>query len=555
MGFQVLGGLVFLALIAHQIFKRYETYSIRAHLALLLGPPVLASALLPSSYTSIHAPLLCHLTYLGALSAFVILYRLAPWHPLARYPGPPGAKLSKWWMACVSLSGYEHLYIHKLHEKYGDVVRFGPNELSIRSASAANPIMATAAGVPKGPQYVGRMLSESDANLPLIGVQNVDEHLRRRRPWNRAFSATAVKGYEETIARRGRQLVDALERQKGVGEVVLGKWFNFFAYDFMCDMAFGGGSELLRDGDDANVWKVLDEGMVAGTFLGHVPWLGVYLSHIPAAVAPLHTLISHCKALTSKRIQNVSSRRDLFHYLNNEDLPEKGVVPLRQLTDDGCLAVVAGADTTSSTMTSLFYCLLTHPEAYERLQIEVDKFYPAGEDVADSKHLADMEYLNAVINETLRLYPPVPTGSQRQVPRESQGATVDSIFLPPGTSVTVQAFSVHRDPRNFFPHPDTFWPDRWLFASSSSSSSSPSLSAPETFVHNVDAFIPFALGPMNCVGKNLALQEIRMVVCAVMQRLEFSLREGWNPEEYERGFKAHLVASRPAVPVIVRTRA
>ena len=78
-------------------------------------------------------------------------------------------------------------------------------------------------------EYVGRMLSESDANLPLIGVQDVDEHLRRRRPWNRAFSAAAVKGYEETIAKRARQLVDALERQQGKGEGVLGKWFNFFA--------------------------------------------------------------------------------------------------------------------------------------------------------------------------------------------------------------------------------------------------------------------------------------------------------------------------------------
>ena len=48
-------------------------------------------------------------------------------------------------------------------------------------------------------------------------------------------------------------------------------------------------------------------------------------------------------------------------------------------------------------MTSLFYCLLTHPEAYDRLQVEVDKFYLLGEDVADSKHLSEMEYLNAVM--------------------------------------------------------------------------------------------------------------------------------------------------------------
>ena len=74
------------------------------------------------------------------------------------------------------------------------------------------------------------------------------------------------------------------------------------------------------------------------------------------------------------------------------------------------------------------------------------------------------------------------------------------------------------------------------------------------FRHDEAGFLPFSLGPMNCVGKNLALQEIRMVACAVMQRLKFVLREGWDAEEYERGFKAYLVASRPIVPVVVRTR-
>ena len=73
------------------------------------------------------------------------------------------------------------------------------------------------------------MLSESEAALPMIGVQDVEEHLRRRRPWNRAFSASAVKAYEDAIARRAHQLVEALGRQVGKEGVILGRWFNFFA--------------------------------------------------------------------------------------------------------------------------------------------------------------------------------------------------------------------------------------------------------------------------------------------------------------------------------------
>ena len=72
-------------------------------------------------------------------------------------------------------------------------------------------------------------------------------------------------------------------------------------------------------------------------------------------------------------------------------------VPIRQLTDDGCLIVVAGADTASSTMTSIFYSLLTHPDMYKRLQAEVDHFYPQGEDPFNTKHHRDMHYLTAVM--------------------------------------------------------------------------------------------------------------------------------------------------------------
>ncbi len=70
---------------------------------------------------------------------------------------------------------------------------------------------------------------------------------------------------------------------------------------------------------------------------------------------------------------------------------------MQQLVDDGILAVVAGADTTSNALTSLLFCILTHPDAYENLQAEVDKYYPAGEDPTDPTHYREMSYLSAVM--------------------------------------------------------------------------------------------------------------------------------------------------------------
>ena len=85
------------------------------------------------------------------------------------------------------------------------------------------------------------------------------------------------------------------------------------------------------------------------------------------------------------------------HAQNDEDLPDECPPPLQQLVDDGMLAVVAGSDTTSSCLTSIFFCILTHPEPYAKLQAEVDRFCPAGEDPSKTTHHHEMMYLNAIM--------------------------------------------------------------------------------------------------------------------------------------------------------------
>ena len=112
--------------VAHQIFRKYETYSIPTHVALLFAPPALVTAFsAPRGYPLGRALLVVYSTYLATLVFSIVAYRLSPWHPLARYPGPIGCKLSKFWLAFVCVRGYQHRYIKSLHDRYGDVVRIG----------------------------------------------------------------------------------------------------------------------------------------------------------------------------------------------------------------------------------------------------------------------------------------------------------------------------------------------------------------------------------------------------------------------------------------------
>lgn len=117
------------------------------------------------------------------------------------------------------------------------------------------------------------------------------------------------------------------------------------------------------------------------------------------------------------------------------------------------------------------------------------------------------------------------------------------LYLPP--------WSLHRDPRNFAPFTEGFWPERWLLAAGRAPASE---KAGMDFVHNDAAFLPFSHGPANCVGRPMAMQEMRAVACAVVQKFEVRLRAGWDPSAYEEGFKDFFMTRRPALPVTLHPR-
>lgn len=105
--------------------------------------------------------------------------------------------------------------------------------------------------------------------------------------------------------------------------------------------------------------------------------------------------------------------------------------------------------------------------------------------------------------------------------------------------------------------PDIFWPERWLSEDERKALGYPDSNGPDQapFRHNMAAFIPFSFGPANCVGKNLAYQEMRTVVCTMIQRLDFRFTDGYDPESWDRDLKDYFVATKGKLPVVLSPRA
>lgn len=143
-------------------------------------------------------------------------------------------------------------------------------------------------------------------------------------------------------------------------------------------------------------------------------------------------------------------------------------------------------------------------------------FSNAGEISFES--LANLKYLNACLKETLRIYPPVPIGSPRVIPKGGQH--VLGQWIPEETRVSCHHWSTYRSEENF-KHADQFVPERWL-------------NDPNYAGDALEAHQPFGFGPRNCLGQNMAMHEMRLFAAHVFFTYDFELckeSQNWSDQQ------------------------
>ncbi|KAL4756724.1 cytochrome P450 [Aspergillus foveolatus] len=503
----------------------------------------------------------------GIILSFVWIAYYKFIHPLSRVPGPFLASVTPLVQLYHGLKGDRHLWIYELHQRYGDHVRLAPNFVSINNVEGLHKIYGHGNKFRKADFYNGF--------LAIPGVYNthnaIDKvvHGRKRRVLSQAFSDTALKGMEDVMLLHVRQLCSILGRERPSSQsgdkdgatFNMANWFGYLTYDVMGELCFGKSFDMLIDGAKRKMIHLVDRAAYRHYVCGL--WMPLHRWHLDQIFIRRLTKDRWNFIMESRQEANIRARertslgqdakKDFFYYLLNARDPETGKgLATQELWGEANVLMIAGSDTTSTSLSAAIFYLVRNPHALEKLKNEVRSHFSDVEEIVTGSELNQLTYLKACIDEAMRLAPAVP-GS---IPREASDpvVTVNGLVLPEGTGCGTPPYCIHRRP-DYYREPLSYLPDRWIEGSTCKTADAAWTVTREEVELARKAFCPFSIGPRGCIGKSMALMEMRVTLARLMYLFDFELADATGEDENGH-FKMvdHFVVSKTGPNVIVRRK-
>ncbi|CAO2647926.1 Nn.00g088480.m01.CDS01 [Neocucurbitaria sp. VM-36] len=468
---------------------------------------------------------LFRMTSISSLFIFVIallfarfiargIYRVY-FHPLSKFPGPKIRAFTRIPHHVTTWRGGGDRTLRELHSKYGHVVRVNYDELSFTDPNAWKDIYGhgtkgTAGSVPT--KAFAKYGQAPNGSFNLIQARDAD-HSRMRKIFTPAFSDRALKQQEPLFVRYADQLVSKL--REGITTNPDRKWdmvrmYNFTTFDVMGDLTFGEPLHMLDNAEyDPWVKVIFSSIKIASrlTIMRNYPlfWRS-FKALMPAANKKRDSHFNHSVTRVTKRLEKGrdSEGVDLWDLVLSQK--EGRGLSRPEMDANASLFMIAGTETTATLVSGLTYLLLKKPECMKKLVGEIRGAFASAADMT-MEQLAALPYLAACIKEAFRLYPPVPLGLPRETPDD--GSTIVGQFVPPHTTLTIPQHAMYTHEKNF-KRPMEFIPERWLGDSRFDSDEKQALQ-------------PFSVGSRDCVGKNMAYHEMRLIIAKVLYAFDLEL--------------------------------
>ncbi|QKX57632.1 uncharacterized protein TRUGW13939_04750 [Talaromyces rugulosus] len=468
------------------------------------------------------------------------IYRLYL-HPLARagFPGPRLAAVTTWYEAYfdVFLQGQYIFQIERMHQKYGPIVRIGPNELHVLDHEYYDKLYNMSNRLDKS-AYFYCMLGNPKASFGTIPAHL---HRLRRSALSPFFSQQAVSRFSYNVQSIVDRLITRMEKCAERGEPVP----LFYAYrcvtvDIITEYIFGHQFNLLDRPDWGkefySAWRSLWElsptirqfPSMMDAFMAMPRWLTALVNPKALEVVDLFASVDdQTKKLLSANPVEIESKR---HPIVVWELSKTDALPPNEKTLDrlsveanGLLA--AGFETTGGVLSHVTYLILAHPDAHRKLFAELVDAIPHPTRIPSFQQLEKLPFLRGVVKEGLRL----SVGAWSRLPRVNPNEDMHykNWVVPAGTAIGMSALFIEKSPI-LFPDPEAFIPERWIEGTVGE--------------NRLDQYIlTFGKGTRSCVGINLAYAELYTILATLFRRFpdirlhETSFRDVEHVHDYFAG--------------------
>ncbi|KAI0009688.1 cytochrome P450 [Xylariaceae sp. FL0662B] len=481
---------------------------------------------LPDLLASVEKPMA---TAVATALLFIVSTVLGCWliaearSPLRKYPGPFLSRWTNLWRLALVRTDSYHIHMKQLHDKYGPVVRIGPNLLDLDTPELAKTIYTTDISWRKTEFYKNSStVINGNTTYTLFSEIDPARHAQLKRPVANFFLQGSILKKETLMEGALRDMCIHLENRFQGKNCDLGEWISFCAWDIVGAVSFNQTFGYMDKGFDFDgSIGIADQTMDYFSAVGQMPFLDHLFDKNPIVrIGPpnLGNITGVAVRNLAMRVQaKESTSCNVPDFLDNY-LDVKRSHP--GMTDTDVItylltALIAGADTTAIAIRAIFYYALKTPSVFKKLEDEI-LVADLGE-VASYSTARALPYLEATVREAMRMHPSICMLMERYVP--NSGLTLpDGSHVPAGTAVGINPYVLCRNRDVWGADADEFRPERWLRDETETE---------QQYRDRMKAFnaadLTFGGGARICIGRYMALLEIYKLVPTLITHFEIEM--------------------------------
>ncbi|CAO0790909.1 unnamed protein product [Mucor circinelloides] len=468
--------------------------------------------------------------------------------PLSSLPGPFWSKFIAFPRFIFNRpSGTSYQRVLRFHDQYGDVVRLGPTFVSIANKDMLKQILVTE-DFPKAKIYDA---FQKKGDHTLFSTTDAVWHKKRRRLVSPAFSIKYLNSMEPFMAKVAESLVYKIDSEIALNsdkdryaKVDIWGLAQRLALDVIGETAFGQTFNMVENNDHFVPGAITNEMRETAVSVLYPLLAKIFLKNGGGPDPELRKFMTN---IIQDRLKNSKGegeqRKDILQFLINvqQTAEADDSLTVDSIISETTLFLIAGSETTSNSIGFTFIHLLQNPDKLKKLYQELDTVdFEPGQVVLHHEQVKHLPYLNAVINETLRMDNVAASGIFRRAPKDT---LLDGrVFLPKDTTIGCNILHAQIDSK-YWPNPQEFRPERWLENNQHGEEAS-----------DLEAFFTFSVGTRNCIGKNFALQEMRLVISTLLKTYEIQAIEQEMEEAKERRHFITLTVPNSKFNIKIRRR-